>query len=58
MTNMPRTIEFTEGDLAGELAAVTYDDGEYMRVTPLDGDPLASIEVRKDAGNYRESHDL
>jgi len=50
--NEIKMIEFTEGNLAGEKAYVTYDDGEYLRVTPVNGDPLLSIEVNKGHGGF------
>lgn len=41
----PKIIEFTQGTMTGVRAYVTYEEPHYMRVTPIDGDPLWSLEV-------------
>ena len=54
-TNPTKMIEFTEGNLAGEKAYVTYEEGEdYLRVTPVNGDPLISIELSRKQGGFKE----
>lgn len=53
--NVVKMIIFTEGDLAGEKAYVTYEEGEdYLRVTPVKGDPLCSIELSRKRGGFKE----
>lgn len=39
------TVHILLGEHAGQRAFVTWMDGKYLRATPLDGDPLASIEL-------------
>lgn len=53
-----KTITFTEGTLAGEKAYVTYEEGDdYLRVTPVNGDPLCSIELSRKRGGFIEDAD-
>jgi len=53
-TNPTKMIEFTEGPLAGEKAYVTYEDGDYLRVTPEKGHPWLSIELSRTHGGFKD----
>lgn len=46
--NPTRTVKVLTGPFAGRLGFVTWDDGSFIRVTPLDGDPLLSLELTHD----------
>lgn len=48
-----KRIEFTDGKLTGKQAFVTYEDDDYLRVTPVDGDPLVSIDLFYSAGGFK-----
>lgn len=51
---MTKRIEFTRGPLKGQQAFVTYEEGaDYLRVTPVEGDPLTSIELSRASGGFR-----
>lgn len=55
MANETKMIEFTEGELAGQKAYVTFEEGDdYLRVTPVNGDPLSSIELSRKRGGFKE----
>ena len=49
-----KVIEFTDGTMKGVKAYVTHEESQYMRVTPIDGDPLWSLEVDKKKTAYKE----
>lgn len=42
-----KIIIFQHGTMKGVEAFVTWEDSKYMRVTPIDGDPMWSLEVNK-----------
>ena len=44
--------EIVGGEHDGVFAFVTWGDGELARVTPVIGDPMASIEVEEDRLRY------
>ena len=48
--NIPNNqeVEILVGDHAGEIAVVTWADDNFVRVTPLDGGPLVSIQLGHD----------
>lgn len=53
--NPTRMIEFTEGQMEGQRAYVTYEEGDdYLRVTPENGDPLCSIELSRIRAGFVE----
>lgn len=52
--NETKLVLFTEGPLTGEKAYITFEDldGDYLRVTPISGDPLLSIELSRKQGGF------
>jgi len=44
-----RVVRIMVGEYCGLLAYVTDDDGEYLRVTPIEGNPLVSVSVKRNA---------
>ena len=45
-------VTILQGVHEGENAYVTWNDGEFIRVTPLEGDPLDSIELKMNVGEF------
>ncbi len=41
-----RDAEILIGKHEGKLAHITWVDEEFVRVTPIDGDPLLSLQFR------------
>lgn len=47
-----KIVIINTGKYAGERAYLTYDDGKYIRVTPIKGDPMLSIELPNNSTSY------
>lgn len=41
-------VTILTGEWVGELAYITWCDDEYVRVTPIDSDPMNSIQLKHD----------
>lgn len=54
ITNPVKLIEFTARAFIGEKAYITFDGGEYLLVTLVNGDPRFSIEISKTPGTFVE----
>ena len=46
------TVIILAGKHRNKKAYVTHDDGEHVRVTPVNGDPLESVSLEKHEVEY------